>query len=209
MDPTFVCCLLVMFNAKPFAERSCQSSLESEQLGVLTEAKAHVEPQHHWAVVAQLPLELGAARIVYDSEVPRHRGERVLAGAFAVKRQESFLPSGEQICRVIMDVRAANELILPLRGDSEDMARYIEIEWTDPMFQWTDLFIMGIKVADTLPDDVLTKDAWPGAPEDAVASPPSLTPPMPDSPSSERSRSPHREGFLFWKTAQQKHMFDL
>ena len=37
-------------------------------------------------VLAQLLIELGVARVVHDSEILRHRGRRVLAGAFGVKK---------------------------------------------------------------------------------------------------------------------------
>ena len=60
--------------------------------------------------------------MVQDHEIPRHAGRRILAGAFRKRKQGAELPDGQPVRRLIMDVRACNELMRSMGGDLDDMA---------------------------------------------------------------------------------------
>ena len=95
---------------------------EAKRPASLTQARGQVEDDPKWADLDRRMSARKVARIVLDEEVPRHRGRRVLCGAFAVRKAGSVLANGDPICRIIMDVRACNELLQCFGGDLGDMA---------------------------------------------------------------------------------------
>jgi len=68
-----------------------------------------------------LLLERRVVEFVPDQRIPRHRGKRVLQGAFLVLKPGKFLPDGRPSGRLIMDVRATNALMRVLEGDMDKL----------------------------------------------------------------------------------------
>ena len=89
---------------------------------VLPITRVHVEDDAEWENIVRLLLALGIVPAVADAEISRHRGRRVLNGAFPVEKPGKFLDNGRVVRRLIMDVWQTNALLLCLQGDLPSMA---------------------------------------------------------------------------------------